>query len=104
MMAVLQAAELAVGGQAVRLLRAKRFHFRAPVRPGDDFVIELTTVEQNDAEWTVRASGSVNGEERVKGTLVLSTAPTVRRVSSRNESKGYWSSARLLLGARETGG
>ncbi len=76
-MAMVQAAELIRGGPT-RLLRARRLHFRAPVQPGDSLLIDLETAEEQGAEWTVRASGSVRGEVRVKGTLVLGTAPSER--------------------------
>jgi 3-hydroxyacyl-[acyl-carrier-protein] dehydratase len=103
MMAVVQAAELARGGLPVKLLRARRFHFRSPVRPGDSLMIDLATEEQLDGEWTVRASGSVRDEVCVKGTLVLGTAPVARRApyAVGHESNGHWSSSRFLL---STGG
>jgi 3-hydroxyacyl-[acyl-carrier-protein] dehydratase len=76
MLAMVQAAELVRDGKPARLLRTRRFHFRAPVQPGESLVIDLETAEEQGEEWTVRASGSVRGEVRVKGTLVLGVAPS----------------------------
>lgn len=73
-MAVMQAAELARGGEPTKLLGAKRFHFRAPIVPGDSLTIEAATVEECGESWTLRASGSVRGEVRFKGTLLLGPA------------------------------
>jgi 3-hydroxyacyl-[acyl-carrier-protein] dehydratase len=78
MMAMVQAAELLRGGRPVRLLEARRFHFRAPVQPGDLLVIDLETAEEEGESWTVRGTGSVRGELHVKGTLVLGSPPTDR--------------------------
>lgn len=76
MMAMEQAADLVRSWQPIRLLRARRFHFRSPVQPGDSLLIDLATVEDRGGEWTVRASGSVRGQVRVTGTLVLGTTPS----------------------------